>query len=201
MKAPVGRGPKVRSAVLAATLDELAETGYANLTVENVAQRAGVHKTTVYRRWPDRQALVTDALTDHVATDVPIPDTASIEADLRELARLTVRLLTNPADHAIATALISDAARLPEVEQVRRRFFVDRFERAEPVITRAVERGELPAGTDPVALLKSLIAPIYLRLLVISEPIDDATADHAAAATLAAAHAGVFAPPQPSSRP
>ncbi|MGW0807746.1 TetR/AcrR family transcriptional regulator [Nonomuraea sp. NPDC002799] len=197
MMTPVGRGPKVRSAVLAATLDELAETGYAGLTVENVARRAGVHKTTVYRRWPDREALVTEALTEHVAADVPIPDTASIETDLRELARLVARLLTTATDQAITAALISDAARLPEVGQVRRRFFVDRFRRGEPVITRAVERGQLPEGTDPVALLKSLIAPLYLRLLVTAEPIDDTTADQAAAITLAAARAGLFAAPRP----
>ena len=59
---PAGRGPKVRAAVLAATLAELTETGYAALTVDNVARRAEVHKTTVYRRWKDREGLVADAV-------------------------------------------------------------------------------------------------------------------------------------------
>ncbi|SHG25775.1 TetR/AcrR family transcriptional regulator [Streptoalloteichus hindustanus] len=188
---PVGRGAKVCAAVLAATLDELAEVGYANLTVEAVAQRAGVHKTTVYRRWKDRETLVVDALTEHVAADLPIPDTGDVASDLRELARLLVTHLT--VTHlGVAATMFSDAGRLPEIADVRRRFFADRFRRAAPLVTRAVERGQLPEGTDPALLLKSLIAPIYLRLLVTCEPLDDATADHAAAITLAAARAGVF---------
>ncbi len=56
------RGAAVRAAVLTAALDELAERGFAALTMDNVATRAGVHKTTVYRRWPDRESLVTDAV-------------------------------------------------------------------------------------------------------------------------------------------
>ena len=188
---PVGRGPKVCAAVLAATLAELADVGYARLTVEAVAQRAGVHKTTVYRRWKDREALVVDALTDHVAADRPIPDTGDVATDLRALARLLVTHLTVTHLGVVAT-MFSDAARLPEIADVRRRFFADRFRRATPLVTRAVERGQLPQGTDPALLLKSLIAPVYLRLLVTSEPLDDAVADHAAEITLAAARAGVF---------
>ncbi|MDP9867806.1 MULTISPECIES: TetR/AcrR family transcriptional regulator [Streptosporangium] len=191
---PIGRGPKVRAAVLSATLAELAETGYAGLTVDNVAQRAGVHKTTVYRRWKDREALVLDALTEQVAADIPIPDTHAVETDLRELARSLVRMLTSPADRAVTIAMFSDAARVPEIGDVKRRFFADRFLRAEPVVTRAVERGELPAGTDPAELLKTLIAPIYLRLLITAEPVDETTADHAAQVALAAARAGALHP-------
>src|ERR1700722_5577062 len=58
---PAGRGPQVRAAVLAPTLAELTENGYAALTVDNVARRSGVHKTTIYRRWKDREGLVADA--------------------------------------------------------------------------------------------------------------------------------------------
>jgi len=192
----VGRGPKVRAAVLAATLAELGETGFAALTVENVARRAGVHKTTVYRRWKDRRNLVTDALTDHVVSNISIPDTGCVASDLSQLARHVVRLQNSPIDQAVTTALHSDAARLPEVAEIRRQFFADRFRRAEPIIGRAVERGELPSDTDPTLTIKALIAPIYLRILVTAEPIDDASADHAAEITLAAARAGVFRRPR-----
>ncbi|MFF3326244.1 TetR-like C-terminal domain-containing protein [Streptomyces sp. NPDC002889] len=72
------------------------------------------------------------------------------------------------------------------------RVFADRFRRAEPVITRAVERGELPAETDPVELLKTLAAPIYFRLLVSADPIEEGTADQAVRITLAAARAGAL---------
>src|SRR5262249_23422510 len=85
-----GRGPKVRAAVLAATLAELADKGYAALTIDSVARRAGIHKTTIYRRWKDRESLVADVLGEHIAMDFPIPDTGSVETDLRELSPFLV---------------------------------------------------------------------------------------------------------------
>lgn len=190
---PVGRGPKVRRAVFAATLAELSEAGYAALTIEAVARRAGVHKTTVYRRWPDREALVTDALTSHVAAEVPIPDTGSIDTDLRELARSRVRAMLAQDEQSWMTAVLaSDAARLPEVARIRRRYAEDRFWRASSVITQAIERGELPPDTDPDQVLRTLIAPILLRLLFTAEPVDEATADQAAQIALTAAKTGLL---------
>jgi AcrR family transcriptional regulator len=187
-----GRGPKVRAAVLTATLAELAAVGYAALTVEDVARRAGVHKTTIYRRWQDRERLILDALTDHVAAEVPMPDTGSIEEDLRQLARALVRWLQSTPGQAVLATMVSGAWQQPEIAEIRRRFYVDRFQRAEPVIARAIARGELPEGTNPAALIKAMIAPIYLCLLVTAEPIDEETADQAAAMALVAARAGVL---------
>jgi AcrR family transcriptional regulator len=179
--------------VLAATMAELTDVGYAALNVEAVAQRAGVHKTTIYRRWADREALVVDALTDHVAAEVPLPDTGSVDTDLRELARSRVRAMLAPAEGSWMRALLaSDAGRLPEIASIRRRFAEDRFWRAAPVITRAVERGELPAGTDPVEVLRTLIAPILFRLLISAEPIDEVVADQAARVAVNAAKAGLL---------
>ena len=88
--------------------------------------------------------------------------------------------------------MYSDASQLPEIAEARRRVFADRFRRAEPVITRAIERGELPAETDPVELLKTLAAPIYFRLLVSADPVEEGTADQAVRITLAAARAGAL---------
>lgn len=189
---PVGRGKKLRAAVLNATIEELSASGYAELTIENVARRAGVHKTSIYRRWGDRERLVVDAISDHVAVKVPVPDTGGIESDLRELARGLVRWLSSPPGEAIVSTMVSDAGRLPEIEQARRDFYAHRFREAGPVITRAIERGELPPDTEPVELLKTLIAPIFLRLLVTAESIDETVADHAAEIALAAARAGVL---------
>jgi AcrR family transcriptional regulator len=189
---PPGRGAKVRAAVLRATLQELADSGYAELTVDKVARRCGVHKTTIYRRWPDRESLVADAVIGRAAVEVPFPDTGDIEADLRQLARSLVRFLNSPAGKALAAATLSDASRIPEIAEAKHRFFADRFHRATLVVSGAIARGELPAGTDPAELVRALVAPIYLRLLVTAEPISQATADIAAAAALAAARAGVL---------
>lgn len=192
-RAPVvGRGNKMRAAVLEATITELTQTGYAALTVEGVAQRAGVHKTTIYRNWKDSDGLVADALASHFATDIPIPDTGAVESDLRALARSLVATMTTQAGRALLTTVLSDAMRLPQLAEVKHTLFDDRFRRAEPVVTRAIERGELPADTDPAELLKALAAPIYFRLVFTGEPVDEATADRAVHVALAAAHAHVL---------
>jgi hypothetical protein len=80
------------------------------------------------------------------------------------------------------------------IGSVKRRFFDNRFRRAEPVVARAVERGELPTDADPAELVKALVAPIYFRLVIAAEPIDERTADLAARAALAAARAGALSP-------
>jgi AcrR family transcriptional regulator len=190
---PPGPGPRVRAAVLAATLGELADSGYADLTVANVARRAGVHKTTVYRRWKDRESLVAEAVTGLAGTRVPFPDSGEISADLRVLARSLVRFLASPAGQAVIAVTRSDAGRIQEVAAAQRHFFQDRYRQAEPVIRAAIARGELPAGTDPAELVRAIIAPIYLRILVTAEPVSERTADTAAMAALAAARAGVLA--------
>ena len=189
---PPGRGPKVRAAVLAATLAELADTGYAALSIENIARRAGVHKTTIYRRWADRESLVADVLGERIALDFRIPDTGSVQGDLRQLAQAFVAWVTSPTGRMIFAAVYSDAARIPGISDVRRELFEYGPRRAAVVIDRAIGRGELPAGTDPAAVLRALIAPIYFRLTVTAEPVDPAAADQAAQVALAAARAGVF---------
>ncbi|MEV1001372.1 TetR/AcrR family transcriptional regulator [Nonomuraea sp. NPDC050202] len=198
---PVGRGAKVRAAVHAAALAELVDKGYAALTVDNVAQRAGVHKTTVYRRWKDRESLLTEALAEHMAADIPVPDTGAIDSDLRALARSLVQAFTSPTGQAILAAMFTGAAHLPEIAAARRHVFDDRLARAQPVVLRAVGRGELPAGTDPAELLRTLAAPIYLRLLITADPVDEAVADRAAHVALAAARAGALSTPATPAAP
>ncbi|MEV6333909.1 TetR/AcrR family transcriptional regulator [Nocardia vinacea] len=188
MTAPLGRGPKVRAAVLTATVDELSEHGYAAFTVENVAQRAGVHKTTVYRRWADRDELIADALADSVEAEIPIPDTGSVEDDLRALARSLVAWISSPSGRAVLAVMLSNAA----PPDPTRHAFRDRIRKALPVVTRAVERGELPTGTNPAELIKTLVAPIYFRVLITRESVDNSTADAAATVALTAARAGLF---------
>jgi AcrR family transcriptional regulator len=184
----IGRGEKVRTAVLDAAVAELTESGYAALTMDRIAQRAGVHKTTVYRRWPDLDALVVDALTEHIAADIPIPDTGSVATDLGLLARGLASWITSPFGRAVLAVMLSDApARVPAFAEIRRRVFHDRVVRATPVIERAVGRGELPAGTDAGEVIGNLAAPIYFRVLIAGLPVDESAAERAAANALAVA--------------
>src|SRR5262249_23182458 len=155
-----GRGPRVRAAVLAATLAELADKGYAALTIDNVARRAGIHKTTIYRRWEDRGSLGADVLGGHHPVDFPLPHPRGVETRRRELVRSLVGWVTSPTGRMIFAAVYSDAARIPGISDVRRDLFDEGPRRAAPVIERAIERGELPRGTDAAAVMRTLVAPI-----------------------------------------
>ncbi|MCD2107222.1 TetR/AcrR family transcriptional regulator [Rhodococcus erythropolis] len=189
---PGGRSARVREAVLAATAAELSERGFAAMTIEDIAARSGVHKTTIYRRWSTLSQLVADAAVEISATTVPIPDTGSIESDLREMARSIVALVTSESGGALVAALFSDAVRTPEVARLKREFYSARYELADIVVRRAVERGEISEKISAADLLAAVAAPIYYRLLVADLPVDRSVADRAAAGALAAAHAGAL---------
>ncbi|MBM6399979.1 TetR/AcrR family transcriptional regulator [Phycicoccus sonneratiae] len=188
------RGAAVRAGVLRSALELLADSGYASLSMEAVAERAGVHKTTVYRRWSNREALVTDAVLEGSSTEFGIPDTGDIDADLRDGVRALARWLDGPVGRPLVAMLASDAGRLPAVQSAKRRFFAERAAVASDRVAAAVAAGQLPAGTDPTALLSTLVAPLYLNLLVTSAPVTDHDCDRAAAVALTAARAGLLGP-------
>jgi AcrR family transcriptional regulator len=172
---PGGRSARVRSAVLRATIAELLRTGYAGLSVEAVAKRAGVHKTTVYRRWGTPQQLVTDALLAHMSAKVPPPDTGMLRSDLVALTSAIATNLTSPESAALLKTMVASGTYLPEVRQAGGQFWT--FALAGELIRRGINRGELPEGTDPDLVIEALIAPLYLRLLVLDWPIDAAYAE------------------------
>jgi AcrR family transcriptional regulator len=189
---PGGRTARTRRAVLEATVAELAAHGYGALTVERVATRAGVHKTTLYRRWGGKQGLVAEAVEGFAAGAAEVPDSGRVEEDLRRWARSIVAMLTARDSGAVVRALFS-TGETAEIRDLRRRFYRTRSALVVPIVERAVERGELPAGTDPAEVIKQVGAPLYYRFLVIAEPLTPAAADLAADAAVAAARAGVFA--------
>lgn len=189
---PGGRSTRVRAAVLTAARGLLAD-GYAELTVDRIAQAAGVNKTSIYRRWTDLEGVLGDLLSQYASEVVPIPDTGDLGADLEELAMLIRRGMTGEPGELI-TALATSAPRNPRAAQVVRGFLTERFRLAEAVVDHAIARGELPRGTDARAAIEVLGAPLFLRLLVVDEPIDEEFVRRTAAAATAALRAGVFEP-------
>ncbi|NUT32028.1 MAG: TetR/AcrR family transcriptional regulator [Hamadaea sp.] len=192
---PGGRSARVRAAVLAAARDLLSE-GYANLSVERIAQAAGVNKTTVYRRWTDLEGVLGDLLSESAAQVVPIPDTGDLGADLAALAQLVRRGMTGD-NGGLVKALATAAPRNPRAAQVVRDFFAERFGLAQAVIDNAVARGDVPPDTDARAAIEFVGAPFFLRLLVVDAPIDEEFARRAALAATAAVRAGAFSPAAP----
>jgi AcrR family transcriptional regulator len=170
---PGGRTARVRSAVLQAALEELAEGGYAALTFESVARRAGVHKTTLYRRWGTRENLLLDAMLERGRELVPIPDTGSLREDLLEYGRAIAANVRAPEAEALVRAAASVGDSEAELAQATRRFWNARLDLAAEMVERAVARGEIPPQADPHAVVEAVVAPIYFRLLMSREELGE----------------------------
>lgn len=169
-RAPTGAAvlqPEITTAITDAVLDELAERGYARLSMEAVAKRAGVGKSALYRRWPSKQNMALAVLADFSVPQAQAPDTGSLRGDIRQLLDALVGWLTHPRFSRILPDLVAEMARNPELSRV-----VDgligqpRRAQGRIVLERAVERGELDVGTDMELALDLLAAPVYWRLTV-----------------------------------
>ncbi|BBX90003.1 TetR/AcrR family transcriptional regulator [Mycolicibacterium boenickei] len=169
---PGGRSERVRRAVAEATLGVIAEKGIADFTVSDVAARSGVHETSIYRRWGNRENLITETLLGYSEQVIPVPDTGALDTDLRGLLEGIATYLSGPVGRALAQALAFSGEE-SRWAAVRREFWSGRLELVRAIIDRAVDRGELPAGTDPRLVLETLVAPLSFRTLVTRQPIDD----------------------------
>lgn len=178
---PGGRSARVRESILTATFELLAEVGYEHLSIEDVADRAGVHKTTVYRRWPAKADLVLEAALAFSEETIPIPDTGSLLGDLTALGRGVVANLTSDAGARRSLSLVAATASSGELAESMHRFWAVRMDRSAAIVTRAIERGEIAVGTDPNLVVEAVVAPLWIRLLLTGEPIEDGLADRLAA--------------------
>ncbi|QGG93938.1 TetR/AcrR family transcriptional regulator [Actinomarinicola tropica] len=163
---PEGTDPRIarsRAAVLGATVDLLLEGGIHDVSVDAIAERAGVSKATIYRHWETRQAIIIEAL-DHMKARHEVPDTGLLRDDLVAMLGQLVAHVASPAASVFAS-LVGAAEHDPELADMRQAFARARSEPMRGLIVRGIERGELPADVDVEVLLASLVGPIfYLRL-------------------------------------
>ena len=167
-----GRTQRNRRAVLAAALEELNLYGYGGLSAARIADRAGVHRTTVHRRWPDLGDLIVEALVDAAAAEIRMPDTGNIRGDLKSLLRSIAARIDTIESRARIKALISDSARSPQIGAIGRAVWTTRFQVGETVIQRGIDRGELRDDIAPMTIFSMFVAPLYLRLLITDERLD-----------------------------
>lgn len=187
---PGGRTAQVRRRVLDAVRAQLVEFGYDALSIDAVADRSGVHRTTVYRRWRDVGGLLADVLAEAVDDDWRPPDTGSLDGDLIAVNREVYVALAG--DSPITTALIAASFRSTQAAEALRAFWADRYARCAVIVRRAVERGEIPAGSVPYRLLVAATAPLYHELVLLRMPAGRELADRTAREVVAAARAGAF---------
>lgn len=183
---PGGRSARVVAAVHAATLELLTEIGYDNLQLSDVAKRAQVNKTTVYRRWPTKAALVADLLANFTQRNVATPDTGSLQADLEQLLADIVTALADRAVRAVLYAALTGADDNEDARIAQTRFWEDRFRRSGVVVERAITRGELPPSTDPRAVLEMAAGPVYFRTLFTVDAVTPAYLGETARRTIRA---------------
>jgi AcrR family transcriptional regulator len=171
-----GRSARVVASVLEAAVAVLAEEGWPNFSVGTVAERAGVHETSIYRRWRTKEALINDAIIARTAGQLPVPDLGSVRADLVELLRTALGFLRSP----IGSALVRMAVALPPSPQAtnfKRGFWANRFPAILTVIERGVERGELDPNVDGQLLMEMFIGLFHVRVFLMDNPHDEGLAE------------------------
>lgn len=168
---PGGRSARVRQAVLDAAFAELGEKGYGGLSIEAVALRSGVAKTTVYRRWPTRDELVADALDSRSDRNEQVPDTGTLRGDLNEFCEGVRAKLTSNHGKAMLKSLVAAVDQSPEVVETVQRFWRERRDVGAHLIERWIRRGVLRPDTNADLLVEAILAPVYLRVLLPGGPL------------------------------
>lgn len=169
-----GRSAKVRVAVLQAARQILMEQGANALTHRNVAQLAGVNASTVYRRWPDRARLIADVFKNTAESMVRIPDSGSLSLDLLQFLQMITTMLSSSEGRKLVQGTISATSSGDDmVESAFRDVWEQRFQQAEMIFEQAVLRGEEGYKGQRRAILETLIAPVWFRVLITQEPVDE----------------------------
>jgi AcrR family transcriptional regulator len=179
-KRPPGRprSEESRQSILRSTLKMLIHHGgLAELSIEGIAADANVGKTTVYRWWPTKAALVADAFSASADSELRFPDTGSVERDMSLQMRRLIRIFRSKRGKVVA-ALLAGGQSDPElIEAFRDRFLWPRRRQAYQTLQRGIDRGELPAGCDFDLILDSLYGPIYMRFLIRHDKLEESFAD------------------------
>ena len=151
-----------KEAVLAATYELLTEAGVGGLSVDAVARRSGVAKTTIYRHWPSRSALVLDACS-RLRPQPDVPDTGSLRQDLLALATDLASRLRSARWPAVLPSIIDAAERDPELADLHARLHAGMIMAFQVVVERGQRRGELSPRRDPSEVIASVIGPLFYR--------------------------------------
>ena len=167
------RDLRSKAAILAATIELVRDVGYAGLTIEGVARRAGVSKATIYRWWENKGLLVYEAVFTRVESG-PLPDTGNVEDDLRILVEGLVEEFSTPEAAAAMLGLLADFSsddRLREL--IRERFLLPSRTLVGAVLQRAVERGQICADVPIDVMLDALAGAVFFRVVLVGEDLVD----------------------------
>jgi len=165
------RSEEARRKAIAAAIELIIERGATNLSIEEVAARSGVAKTTIYRHWPERASLIVDAARATFA-HVVTPDTGTVRGDLETYFNELIRADLSGRVGRLMPSLIDAANRDPEIEMLVERLSIERQEPVMTIIGRAQARGELPAELDRDVVIGTVIGPLVFRKMLLRRPVD-----------------------------
>lgn len=189
-----GRAARVVASVLKAAAEELADVGYTALKVEDVARRAGVNKTTVYRRWSTKNDLVYDAIHSHMyeRSAEPFPDTGSLRGDLLAYFETLLQSMQHPLYRGILLTLNSHVD--PALDVLAEKLRGENRQFRSSLVQHGIERGELPRTVDSELVADLVSSPILLRVLhhgeTVSSSYIEAVIDTVLTGTAANAYRG-----------
>lgn len=168
------RNNEAEASILAASYELLLEIGFGSVTVEKIAERAKVSKATIYKWWPNKAAVVMDGYLSAASARLPVPDTGSVMEDIM-IHAVNLSIFLRSREGKIITELIGEGqfdAGLAEA--YRARFFAPRRQEAGQLLERGVARGELKENLDIGSTLDLLYGPIFYRLLITDNTLDEA---------------------------
>jgi len=167
------RNIETQKSILSSSYDLLLENGFGAITVEKIAERAGVSKATIYKWWPNKAAVVMDGFMSAAASRLPIPDTGSVFNDIIIHATNLVHFLTS-REGKIITELIGEG-QFDEglAEAYRTRYFNPRRVEAQQLFKKGIQREELKENLDIGLSIDLIYGPIFYRLLLTGDELDD----------------------------
>jgi AcrR family transcriptional regulator len=172
--------------VLATTYELLTKSGFSGVSADEVSRRSGVAKTTIYRHWPSREALLMDACSQ-LSSRPPVPDTGKLRTDSETLAAGAAMRLQQPWS-TVMPSIIDAAERHRDVAQLQSQIHAQMRGAFITAIERAQERGELPRSQDARELVASILGTILYRRFFSCEPLDEAFAKKVVERALRNAH-------------
>ena len=174
------RDPRIDSAVLDATVELLAETGYASLSVDAIARRAGTSKPAIYRRWPSKAHLVHEAVLP-ISAATELPDTGTVLGDVREMMRRTIDVLTTPPARAALPGLVGETAADPTLHAALLERFAHVLSRGlTDWLESALARGEVRPEVNAADVVDAIAGITFVALITHGDTMDDAWSERTA---------------------
>ncbi|MEV0719511.1 TetR/AcrR family transcriptional regulator [Asanoa sp. NPDC050611] len=166
-----GEGPRDATAIYQATLELLLENGYDGLTIEGIAARSGVNKTTIYRWWSSKDELLATAFVRTRALKTAAPDTGSLRGDLLAVTTHVIELFGDPEGQRIVRAALNGLDRKSGLAEFVRQSTAEGLATEQPIFTRAIDRGELASDVDPATVIDMLAGAVWYRVFIRQIPL------------------------------